>query len=180
MRNQEHIYLLELSDINTGDSSYQLRLSFDGRDVLQKVFKTREEALMVKDIVCDYLNHHNNVAGTTLMTFVCKVFEYIKDAEREIKRRTTSPFPPEIPYNAPVLLNPIKVISIKRINNSLYAELSIDVKYSKSGFSGELSANVWIDNDNDKPKSVKDIVDCFFDTKYVIQKRIDSEIEKDW
>ena len=143
-----------------GKTDYVLTAYGNKEEVFKENFVTREEALKVKDVICDYLYYfdlgddNGPLDIVSLSVFVRNVCcYYIREAEQIIKSR---------PYSSIYLVNPIKVNYIKK-DRDLYASVSVDVKYTTSrGLSSERSSEIKIFSKDDKDKAVKDIIRMFY------------------
>lgn len=143
-----------------GKTDYVLTTYSNNEEVFKENFVTREEALRVKDVICDYLYYfdlgddNGPLDIVSLSEFVRNVCcYYIREAEQIIKSR---------PCSSTYLVNPIKVNYIKK-DRDWYASVSVDVKYTTSrGLSSERSSEIKIFSKDDKDKAVKDIIRMFY------------------
>ena len=143
-----------------GKTDYVLTAYCNNEEVFKENFVTREEALRVKDVICDYLYYfdlgddNEPLDIVSLSAFVRNVCcYYIPEAEQIIKSR---------PCSSTYLVNPIKVNYIKK-DRDWYASVSVNVKYTTSrGLSSERYSEIKIFSKDDKDKAVKDIIRMFY------------------
>lgn len=159
-----------------GKTDYVLTTYGNNEEVFKENFVTREEALRVKDVICDYLYYfdlgddNGPLDIVSLSVFVRNVCcYYIREAEQIIKSR---------PYSSIYLVNPIKVNYIKK-DRDLYASVSVDVKYTTSrGLSSERSSEIKIFRKDDKDKAVKDIIRMFYNAVRLVHNDLINHINE--
>ena len=158
-------------------TDYVLTAYDNNEEVFKENFVTREEALRVKDVICDYLYYFDLgddngsldiISASAFVRNVCCY--YIREAEQIIKNR---------PFSSTYLVNPIKVNYIKK-DRDLYASVSVDVKYTTCrGLSAERSSEIKIFREDDKDKAVKDIIRMFYNTVRLVHNDLIDHINRD-